>query len=386
MQSVWSTPNKLLFGCGTARVVGEKMKELGCRKVLVVCDQGVKAAGIDNKIAGYINNAGIETVGYDRVVADPPDYSIDEAGAFAVAENVDGVVAVGGGSTMDTGKGATVLLTNPPPIRQYFLLPEASPPVNMKPLKPIIVMPTTAGTGSEVTPGGVITDTESNIKRNIYCPIGLGILDPELTLTMPPTLTAATAFDALAHAVEAMTSRTPNRFSEMMGKNAVTLISRYLPVAYRDGNNIEAREGLMLAASQAAMAILGPFCHSPHEIGLHLGATFHISHGISCSFLLGEALQFIAPVVPDKVRLVAECMGADVPESASPEEIGRIALDSVSKLKKEVSLPGLKSFVKSKEELLSVIPGIFQNFSFVFSPRPVTPEAVRDMLEKAYDA
>lgn len=386
MSSIFSSPNPILFGQGVSKVIGEKLKEFGCNKVLVVYDKGVKAAGIVDKILGYIHEAGIKTVCYDGVLADPPDYTINEAGALGVAEKVDSVVAVGGGSSLDTGKGARVLLSNPAPISRYYARPDSPPPLNQSPLKPIIVVPTTSGTGSESTPGAVITDTENNCKQIIICPISLGIVDPELALGLPADITTATALDALCHSIEALTSRTPNRFSETLGKEVVTLISKYLPIAYKDGSNLEAREGLQLAATLAGMSILGPFCHIPHDLGQPLGAIFHIPHGIACAATLAESMKFVAPDVPDKVRLVAECMGAIVPSKASSEEIGNIAYDSIRKLTNEVNLPGLKAFINTKEELLIAVPDILKAAFFMFSPSSVTPEDVKEILDKAYDA
>jgi alcohol dehydrogenase class IV len=191
MQSEFSSPNPVLFGAGTSRQTGLKLRELGCKKVLVVYDKGIKASGIADRIIANINEAGIETVCFDGVLADPPDWSVEEAGALGVRENVDGVVGIGGGSSMDSAKAAKLLLTNPPPINQYF----GREGVVTKPSVPLIVIPTTAGTGSETTPGGVITDTKNNIKSNIAgtgCTVNLGIVDPELTLGLPPSITAST--------------------------------------------------------------------------------------------------------------------------------------------------------------------------------------------------
>jgi alcohol dehydrogenase class IV len=193
VQSIFSSPNPILFGRGTARTTGQKLKEFGCHKVLVVYDKGIKNSGIADKIISIINEAGIETVCYDGVQADPPDWSVEEAGAIGIKENVDGVVGVGGGSSLDTAKGAKLLLTNPPPLNQYF----GRSGIVTKPSKPLIVIPTTAGTGSECTPGGVITDTQKNIKTNIAgtgCAVNLGIVDPDLTIGLPPAITASTGW------------------------------------------------------------------------------------------------------------------------------------------------------------------------------------------------
>ena len=200
MFSTWNSPNPVLFGSGASKTVGGHLLKFGCGKVLVVFDKGVKAAGVVDKVLGYIEKSGIRTVLYDGVLSDTPDFTINEAAELALRENVDGVVAVGGGSSLDTGKGVDVLLSNPPPINRYFAQPSKPPAGDLSNLKPLIVIPTTAGTGSEVTPGGACADTEHNTKENFVCPVTLGIIDPELTLGLPPEVTSITAFDALCHA------------------------------------------------------------------------------------------------------------------------------------------------------------------------------------------
>jgi alcohol dehydrogenase len=384
--SVWSSPNPVLFGCGSSKTIGEQLVKNGCKKVIVIYDKGVKAAGIADKILKYINDAGIETVCYEDVQSDPPDWSINEAAALAIAQGVDGVVGVGGGSSMDTAKGVDVLLSNEPPINRYFARPSMPPAGDLTSLKPLIVIPTTSGTGSEVTPGGAVTDTENNTKENFVCPVTLGIIDPELTLSLPSSVTAATAFDALCHAIEAVVSNEPNKFSELFGSRAITLISKYLPVACRDGSNLEAREGLMLAATMASMSILGPYCNIPHDVGVVIGVMFHMPHGVAVSAVLPEAVEFVAQAVPDKVRLVAECLGADIPDGAGSEEIGRAAGRAIRKLMDDCGLPRIKSFVESREEFLSAVPMIMDTQNFHFSPRPVTATDITEMLSKAYSA
>lgn len=386
MVSIFSETNPVFFGCGSSKVVGEQLKEFRCKKVLVIYDKGVKVAGIVDMVNGYIRDAGIEIVEYDGVMTDPPDYTIDEAAELATKENADGIVAIGGGSAMDTGKGVRIVLANTPPINKFFLPPGAPPLPNEKPMKPLIVIPTTSGTGSEVSPGGIITDSKTHMKNFTVCPVSLGLIDPELTVGLPAGITAATGLDALCHAVESLTSRTPNRISELLSKEAITLIGKYLPIACKVGSNIEAREGMMLASTLATMSIAGPYCHIGHDIGQPLGGTFHIPHGTACVAVLGEAMEFVAPVVPDKVKMVAECLGANIPDKASPEEIGKIASAAIHTLMNEVRIPKLKSFVKSKEELLTVVPNVQKISMFFFSPRPLTEEDIKNILIQAYDA
>lgn len=392
MQSIFSSPNPILFGTGAARATGEKLKAFGCKKVLVVYDKGIKDSGIADTIVGIIRAAGIEAVCFDRVQADPPDWMVEEAGALGVRENVDAVVGVGGGSSLDTAKAAKLLLTNPPPINQYF----GREGVVTKPSKPLIVIPTTAGTGSETTPGGVITDTAKGIKTNIAgvgCKVDLGIVDPELTLGLPASVTAATGMDALCHAVESYTSALSNSFCEITGREAIRLVSKHLVAACENGANLEAREGMMLASTLGGISMSGPLCHLAHDIGKTLGAKFHIPHGNGCASCLPQVLEAVAPAVPERVRYIAECFGAPIPPGASAEEIGKKAHDAIQSLMKKINLPNLKSFGVKKEDILAVVPegvemmqqGLTKMFGRGTCPVPATRELVAGIVSRAYD-
>ncbi|MDR2355938.1 MAG: iron-containing alcohol dehydrogenase [Clostridiales Family XIII bacterium] len=376
--------NPILFGPGVSKRTGTELRALGCKKVLVVFDKGVRAAGIVDRILSVIHEAGIETVCYDGVRPDPPDYTIEEAAAIGRAENVDGVVAVGGGSSLDTGKGVKVLLTNPSPISRYYLAHEDIRQDDGA-MKPIVVIPTTAGTGSEATPGGVITDTKNNCKQNVPCATNLGIVDPELAIGLPQTVTVTTAADALCHAVEAFTSAEHNAISDVLAEKAIALIGANLPRAVQNGADAEAREGLQLAATLAGLSIMGPFCNVPHEIGLILGMIFHMPHGTACAMTLPEAMHFLAPVIPERVARVARLLGASLPADASAETIGTVARDTIATLYKTVGFPRLSGFAKSKEEVLAAVPAIMEAMPFHFSPRPVTAEDVSAVLAEAYD-
>jgi alcohol dehydrogenase class IV len=378
-----STRNPILFGRGVHKRTGEELKHLGVSKALVVFDKGVQAAGIVDKILDSIHAAGIETVLYDGVQPDPPDWSCEEAAEIGRREKVNGVVAVGGGSSLDTGKAARVLLTNPSPLSKYYLAHEDVQPDESK-MYPIIVIPTTAGTGSEATPGGVITDTTNNLKQNVPCASNLGIVDPELAVGLPMGVTATTAIDALCHATEAVTSNNPNAINDILNEKAIGLIGTYLPKVFDDSTDIEAREGLQLAATLGGLGLMGPFCHIPHEAGLILGILYHIPHGTACGMLLPEALEYIALEIPERVKKVAELLGATVPEGAAPEEIGRIAYEQAKGLYERIGFPKLSQYA-SKEDILNTIGEIMDPYPFIHSPRAVTAEALGVLLEKAYD-
>ncbi|MDR2665164.1 MAG: iron-containing alcohol dehydrogenase [Oscillospiraceae bacterium] len=378
-----ATRNPILFGRGTHRRVGEELRRLGVTKALVVCDAGVRAAGILDKILGCVEAAGIGTVVFDGVQPDPPDWTCEQAAGLGVREGVDGVVAVGGGSSLDTGKAAKILLTNPPPISRYYLAHEDIVPDESK-MYPIIVMPTTAGTGSEATPGGVITDTATNVKHNVPCISNLGIVDPELTLGLPPSVTAITAVDALCHAAEAYTSNKPNAISDILTEKAISLIGENLPRVIDDPGDAAAREGVQLAATLGGLGLMGPFCHIPHEIGLIIGTAFHIPHGAACGATLPEGLEFAAEALPERVAAVTRLLGGSVPTGASAAQIGAAARETVTRLFDKIGFPELRRYC-AREELLAAAPRIMEPYPFVHCPREVALTDVADILAKAYD-
>ena len=393
MQSVYSTPNPVLFGCGVSQQTGERLKKLGCKKVLVVCDKGVKQAGIVDKIIDNIHAADIETVLYDSVQADPPDWSVDEAGALGVKENVDAVVGVGGGSSMDTAKGATLLQTNKPPINQYF----GRVGIITNPGKPLFVIPTTAGTGSECSPGGVITDTKNGIKTNIAgagCAVTLGLVDPELTVGMPPAVTAATGLDVFCHAFESYTSRLANSYSEVMGRESIRLCGKYLVRAYKDGKDMEAREGMMLASSLAGMAISGALCHLAHDIGKVVGIKYHVPHGVAGAVCLPQILEVLSFGQPEKLKYITEMIGhVQLPDDATPEDISKAAYKAGMDLIHDLDMPKLRDIAGSKEELVEYVPSrvsilsveLKKMFGSQTAPVEVTDELIADIISRAYD-
>jgi len=394
MESIFNSPNPILFGIGAAKNTGSELKKLGCKKVLVVFDKGVEQAGVAGKVLAAIQEAGIETVVYNNVQADPPVWSVEEAGALGVKEGIDGVVGLGGGSSMDTAKGAKMLQTNPPPLRQYF----GRTGVVTKPSVPLIVIPTTAGTGSECTPGGTITDTERNIKTNISgvgCAVTLGIVDPELSAGLPRSVTASTGLDALCHCVESYTSAMANSISTVLGREGIRLVGQYLVRACDKGaEDMEARAGMAKAATLGGMAMSGAFCHLCHDIGRSLGAKFHVPHGNACAVTLPQVLEIIAPVKTEEVRYIAQCLGAEIPPEADAKAVGKAAYEAAHRLLKDTGLKNLKELGLTKEELLAVVPDeVVMQIDMEIKafggiappPLPVTKELVAQIVTRAYD-
>jgi alcohol dehydrogenase class IV len=391
MQSTWSAPNPILFGVGAAAQVGAELTKLGCARVLVVYDKGVAAAGIADKVIGYIEGAGIAVTRFDNVQADPPDWSVEEAGAAGVAAGIDGVVGVGGGSSLDTAKGAKLLIANPPPLKQYY----GREGVVTQPSVPLIVLPTTAGTGSEATPGGVITDTERGIKTNIAgvgCAVTLSIVDPELTLGLPPAVTASTGMDALCHSIESYTSARINSFSEVAGREGIRLVAQHLARAVADGSDLAAREGMMLAATLGGIAMSGALCHLSHDIGRSLGAKFHVPHGNGCAACLPQVLAAVTPVKLEQVRYFANCFGANLTDDADAATVAAAAKSAAQRLMREIKLPTLRELGLDRDALLATVPDevvmqckMSAEHGIVTSPLPVTRELIVGIVADAWD-
>jgi alcohol dehydrogenase len=373
-----------LMGCGASLRTGLKVRELGCKKVLVVYDKGLKAVGISDTIVENLRNAGIETVCFDGVLPDPPDTMVEEAAEIARNEAIDGIVAIGGGSAIDTAKGINVLINNAPPIMQYFGVQK-----RLKPGVPMVFIPTTSGTGSEVTNMCVISCTSRGNKDSVVSPVcvaSLAILDPELTLGLPPKMTASTGVDALAHAVESLTGNQSNPISDALARDAIRTIAKWLPIAYRDGSNIEAREQMLLASMFAGMAFTNGLVHVGHSIAHTLGAHFHIPHGVACAVAMPEVIEYTARTEYKKVRMICECLGVELPEDATAEEIGAAARDALRALIKSVDIPNLKELGIPLEAIAKIAPLVTADAGFALAPYRIPASRVAQMLQSAYEA
>lgn len=383
--SAWDSSNPLYFGCGSSKLTGLRFQEMGCKKVLAVYDMGIKKAGIVDRILDTLTERGIEFVCYDKVLADPPDTSVEECAQLGKDSNVDGILAIGGGSSMDTAKGARVLMNNESPINQYFMGPGGKP-INTTGMLPIIVLPTTSGTGSEASPGAVISDTKTGLKRAVNVGVSLGIIDPELTLGLPAGLTAATGIDAFTHAAESLITKYPNPLAAVLAKFSVSAVTKWLPVAFKEPNNLNARIELSKASSLATAGMRGPLGSLPHGFGKGLTIMYHTPHGITVGLFSAANFKKQALFIPEQVAEVCEAMGAEVPVGATPEEIGDIAFNAMNDLLRSVNFPTFKSICPNKEEIFENIDRYWQGPDR-FSPYQITTkEQAMEFIDLAYNA
>jgi len=382
MVSSITRTSPILFGVGSIEQIGVKVKELGCKKVICVTDSGIKNAGIADEVVKHLEAAGIGVVQFDRVPSDAPDYAIEEGAAIARNEQVDGVVGVGGGSVMDTAKSINVLLTNPSPITRYY---GVNVPKNRG--KVVVLVPTTSGTGSEVTSISVVTNSSNNKKSGVIgvnCMATLAIVDPALTVKLPASLTAGTGMDAFSHAAEALTSGLANPVSDILAEKAIVLISQYIPVAVENGSDIKARTNMSLASMIAGIAFNDALPHLGHAIAHTMGAYFHIHHGVTCALALPEVIEWVADAVPDKVRVIGKAMGLNIRDGISGQELGKEVADAIRALNGRIGIPTKKDLNLDKSSLDNVAADVLKDDTAAFIPKEVTVDTVKGMLHNAF--
>ncbi|MDR2529365.1 MAG: iron-containing alcohol dehydrogenase [Synergistaceae bacterium] len=344
---VYSYFYPMMIGRGCVASLGEKVKEQGCERTIVLYDKPLKELGIVDRVLSSLKASNVQYVGWDGVQTDPSADSVNRAAEIARSEGVDGIVAIGGGSAIDTGKAVDVLIHNPGRAEDWFEVKDVKPGV------PSFMVSTTSGTASEVTVLAVISDADG--KKRLMFPNAaaprMAVLDPELTLGLPPALTSSTGMDAFSHAAESFTCNLANPLTDRMALDAIRLVAQWLPTAARDGGNLDAREGMQMAQLIAGLSFNNASTHAGHAIAHALGKARHVPHGVGCAFAVGEVLEFFAPDVPKKVREIGLLMGADIPENAAPEEIGRLTRETINAFKKKIHVPTVAERGVTKEQL-----------------------------------
>jgi alcohol dehydrogenase class IV len=371
----------IIFGAGAVYELGGELKKLGVTKALLVYDGGVKAAGIGAKVEKHLDDEGIKYVVFDKITSDPPCSEIDEGALFGRAEKVDCVVGIGGGSSLDASKSIAIFQTEELPSASHIVLP----PKTLEMKIPNVLIPTTAGTGSEVTKMSILSDTERNLKSAIFTRATLGIVDPELTLTVPPAVTAYTALDAMSHAIEAVTALQWNPRSEAVALWAIEKIATYLPIAYKDGSNIEAREALSVAADLAGIAFNDTDAHFGHCIADGLSLVFHTPHGYNCALATPETIKLSAKAVPEKVKLIGKALGVDFADEASSEEIGQAVADAVYNLMREVEIKSFEANGWTLDQIMECVGPAYASGMKYNAPHEVTEEITRQVYIDIYN-
>lgn len=372
----------VLFGPDAAGELGKKVQELGGTNAILIYDKGIGETGIIDTFVKDLKEHGITAALYDGVLPDAPKDMIDEAGKLAQEKKVDVIIGIGGGSSLDTAKAVAILAENPLPIDQYYAQKGKAFTQNL----PLILIPTASGTGSEVTAMSVIHDKDTDAKEFVLRPGTLAILDPKLTLSVPAGVTAATALDAMSHAVEALTTNCGNPKADLLALHAIRLITENLPVAYKNGKALDARTNLSLASNFAGMAFGDASVHFGHAAAHEMGIQFHMPHGEACAITLPEVIRFSADVIPEKTKQIAEALGLTVPADTSGTQTGELAAAKVRELMREVGIKSLKERGISRGDVLKCAKGaVEKNWFVICALKKVNESVMEQELADMYD-
>lgn len=308
----FQVPSNILFESGASQKVAELAAGYGAQRILLVTDRGVRDAGLTKAAEDVLRAAGRDLALFQDVVADPPSEVIERAVALCRDERIDLVLSIGGGSALDTAKLVAYLAKSGDRLDDIYGVGLAKGH-----RLPLLLVPTTAGTGSEVTPIAIVT-TPTTEKKGVVSPRLLpdwAILDPELTLGLPSHVTAATGIDAMVHAIEAYTSRhKKNPMSDQLARQALALLSQNIREVCRNGRNVEARAQMLLGSMLAGMAFANAPVAAVHALAYPIGAIFHVPHGLSNALVLMGVLRFNLPA--------AEALYAELAPIIDPEANG----------------------------------------------------------------
>lgn len=381
----FAMPARIRYGIGIHHQIGRILKEeMKYRKAFILTGRHVAKSGIIDKIAASCEDAGMEFQIFAEAMPEPAVEDIDRIVEILQKSRADVVVAVGGGSPIDTAKTVCMLMTNGGSCREYLF---GGSKTVTKPGMPMIAIPTTAGSGSEMTAAAVIVNKQKNAKLSItseHLVPKAAFLDPELQVGMPPFITATTGMDALTHAIESYVSKRENPVADIFALKAVELISRSLRKAATDGTDLAARADMALASTLAGVAFMNGGLGIVHGISQTLGAVAHVAHGAANALLLPYCMQKNAPACPEKFKVIAQALGENVSGISAPKA-AEMAADAVFRLAKDLQIPVKLQEVGVKRDMFDeIIKGTMEYRMLAINPKQITEQDVLDILEAAY--
>jgi len=371
---VFRIPTRILFGRGVALTVADPLRQVGAKRVLLVTDKGVRAAGLVKPIEAALQDAKIPYEIYDDVVPDPGVGEVQRAYERARAYGADALVAVGGGSAIDTAKMAATLLTNGGTVLDYVGMDKVP-----KPAAPVVAIPTTAGTGAEITINSVIADPEQHKKLVIISPNATALFaleDPDMTITLPAFGTAITGMDTLVHAIESFVNKNSYPMTAGLALEAIRDVGRSLARAVKDGTDIEAREGMMRAVVSASLAFSNTRLGNVHAMALPLGGWAHVAHGTAVAILLPHVMEFNRGAAVERYAAVGEALGA--------AKDAKAAVKFVVDLNAAIGIPaGLRRVGVTEDVISSMTKDAMQSGNIAVNPRTTTAADVEALYRAA---
>ena len=372
------------FGAGSRKVIAEEVAKRGYKKALVVTDKDLVKFGVAAQVTDVLKAAGIPFEMFDEVKPNPTVKNVKNGIAAFKAAGADFIVAIGGGSSMDTSKAVGIIINNP----EFADVTSLEGVANTKKKSvPVIALPTTAGTAAEVTINYVITD-EENVKKMVCVDPNdiptLAIIDPELMLSMPRGLTAATGMDALTHAIEGLITLGAWEMSDMFEIKAIEMIAKWLPKAVENPSDIEARDGMATAQYIAGMAFSNVGLGLVHGMAHPLGAYYDIPHGVANALLLPFVMEYNKEAAKAKYRTIAEAMGVDT-SAMDDDQAAQAAVDAVKALAVKVRIPQHLSELGVPESgLPTLAQAAFNDVCTPANPRKAVVEEILEVYKKAF--
>ncbi|HID95902.1 MAG TPA: iron-containing alcohol dehydrogenase [Candidatus Latescibacteria bacterium] len=362
-------PTKIIFGEGVLELLGKEAKCLGTKALLVTGRSAMQRAGALDRVRQILMSRGLGTCLFDHVERDPCLSIVDRGVKLARSEECDLVVALGGGSAIDVGKAIAVIAGQEGTIWDYHRGRE----IENSGL-PFVAIPTTAGTGAEITNNAVLIDREKEVKKSLRSPMmiaRLALVDPELTVTMPPEITAQTGMDALTQAIEAYVTRASNPVTDILALRAAEIIYHNLPVAVEDSHNRQARYQMALGSLLGAMAFSNSGLGAVHGLAHPIGALFNIPHGLVCAVLLPHVMSFNLQSSRDKYYQLAVAFGADTAEGS---------IEKIRELERRIKIPeSFKGYGISEFDLDRIVSGA-RSSSMSKNPREASDEELKGIL------
>lgn len=377
----WNTFCPTLFGEDVSSEIGNLVKEMGVHNVMVCTEQALIDCNVATIVINNLKAAGLNVFVYAKCLADAPSDTVDAGVAFVRENNCDGIVAVGGGSAMDTAKAIGIVISqHGDTIQDYYNMEEDAHEIKL------INITTTSGTGSENSKWCVIGDVVSGRKKMpVYKP-DLAIVDPTLTYSVPPAVTAATGLDVLAHAVEGLTNKNYNPYGYIFAKEAVRLTMKYLPIAVENPNDKEARKQMSFASNIAGLAMTALGCSIGHSFAQTFAASKHIAHGLGCAWALPGVLVYSAKYgETDNIKAVADAMDIgyadDVDAMELAEQISAVLVDMMDKL----GVKSIKASGFTLEDCLESATMFFDDGAFGNSPGNPGLDEINEYITYSYN-
>jgi len=380
----YQSPTRLVHGIGAIASLGEEAGALGMTRPMVVTDGGIVKAGILDEALEPLRKSGLDPVVFDRVRANPDIALVDEGARHYESEGCDGLIGLGGGSSIDTAKGAGLVAVQGGSILQYEY---GHDPIDRR-IPPLIAVPTTAGTGSEVTLWAVITDPDRKIKFNVGGTTNLApwvaLIDPALTVNLPPSVTAGTGMDALAHAVECYTMAYHQPFTDAVALQAIEYVSRWLRVAFEEGSNLDARYHMSLAAMLAGMAYGTDSAGAAHAMSQSAGGVHDVPHGDLTGRVLGPVVEYNYMGDPPRFARIAEAMGKET-RNLHPTDAAERAVDEVYAMTADMRIPSLQELGFSPEEIPMLAKIAYEDPQTIGNPREVDQTGYEQIYQRAFE-